>query len=63
MVGAQQTGESNIKGVSVVTGLDCGTQVIKASPKDRRLEFYVKDDNPGILTVKKAIRKIAKNLK
>lgn len=63
MVGSQQTGDSNIGDPSVVTVIDCGTQVIKTSPKDRKLEFYVKDDNPEIFTVKKAIRKIAKNLK
>lgn len=63
MVGSQQTGDSNIEDPSVVTVIDCGTQVIKTSKKDRKLEFYVKAGNLEILTVRKAIRKIAKNLK
>ena len=63
MVGSQQTGDSNIEDPSVVTVIDCGTQVIKTSKEDRKLEFYAKAGNPEILTVKKAIRKIAKNLK
>ena len=57
MVGSQQTGGSNIEDPSVVTIIDCGTQIIKTSKKDRKLEFYVKDGNPEILSVKKQLEK------
>ena len=57
MVGSQQTGGSNIEDPSVVTIIDCGTQIIKTSKKDRKLEFYGKDGNPEILTVKKQLEK------
>lgn len=57
MVGSQQTGGSNIEDPSVVTIINCRTQVIKTSQKDRKLEFYVKDGNPEIFTVKKQLEK------
>lgn len=64
VVGSQQTGDSNIEDPSVVTVIDCGTQVIKkTSKKDRKLEFYVKAGNLEILTVRKAIRKNSKKFK